>query len=322
MKDNKTPQIFSRLACQFCIAKEKIPQHGEDSYCYGIREDSLILGVFDGCGGAGARQYPAFGGRTGAYIGARAVSGAVRKWFENAAISDHIEDNADALRAYINRGLANCTGNVGQQSGPPIKGLLVKNFPTTAAIAHCTCRPSAVSLDCFWAGDSRVYLLNSDGLAQLTADDLDGLDAFENISSDGVLTNLISASTDFTLHSARFICKKPFVVLTATDGCFGYIPSPMEFELLLLQDLIKSGSPAEFEKSLTAQLEKVSGDDFTLVGAAFGYGSFAELQTDLTRRYRALLQANISELEEAAAGKRAEIWAQYKTNYYRLMPER
>ena len=321
MTQSRNAPIFSKLDCFFRIAKEKVPQHGEDSDCYSICEDGLILGVFDGCGGAGAKQYPAYRGKTGAYIGARAVAGTVQAWFENGTVSDRLEDNAEAIKSYIAKGLSVCKAHSGQQAETKLRGSIAKEFPTTAAVAHCVCRPAAVSLDCFWAVDSRVYLLNGDGLAQLTQDDLDGLDAYENLSNDGVLTNLISAGKPFELHAARFICQKPFIVFAATDGCFGYIPSPMEFELLLLQCLLKEKSVSDFETSLANQLEKVAGDDFTLVGASFGYGCFADLQSSLAPRYRALLQMNISGLKDAPPEQRETVWNQYRANYYRLLPE-
>lgn len=317
-KENISP-IFSKLDCFFHVAKEKIPEHGEDSYCYSICENGLIAGVFDGCGGSGAKQYPAYGGRTGAYVGARAVTGAVHAWFERGNVSDRMEDNANAMKADIEQALSICKTNSGAQGESKLRGSITKEFPTTAAIAHCVCRPSAISLDCFWAGDSRVYLLDSDGLAQLTKDDLDDLDAFENLSSDGVLTNLISAGKPFDLHAARFICQKPFIVFAATDGCFGYIPSPMEFEMLLLQSLLKEKNAADFEARLTEHLEKIAGDDFTLVGASLGYGSFSNLQASLTDRYRTMLQMNVLELEDATPQQRAAIWDQYRANYYRYL---
>ena len=43
-------------------------------------------------------------------------------------------------------------------------------------------------------------------------DDLDDLDAFENLSGDGVMTNVISASKVFTLHSRSVEIRKPCIL--------------------------------------------------------------------------------------------------------------
>ena len=85
---NRDPGFFGGMDCLFHVYKEKIPENGEDSYCYCIREDSLLLGVFDGCGGSGAKRYVNYCEKTGAYIGARAVAGAVKTWFESSDISE------------------------------------------------------------------------------------------------------------------------------------------------------------------------------------------------------------------------------------------
>ena len=95
---NQNPGILDGMDCLFRVYKEKIPENGEDSYCFCIREDSLLLGVFDGCGGSGAKRYLSYCEKTGAYIGARAVAGAVKTWFENSDISASVQYNAQTLQ--------------------------------------------------------------------------------------------------------------------------------------------------------------------------------------------------------------------------------
>lgn len=316
-KENIPPRIYHGLDCLFHVAQEKIPQNGEDSFCFGIAEDSVLLGVFDGCGGSGAKKYDAYQQKTGAYIGARAVSGAVQSWFETQPYSRQCSNNADALKQCILKSLAMCRNNSGSQGKSLLKGSITKEFPTTAAVARCVCLPEGISVECYWTGDSRVYLLDEDGLAQLTADDLDGLDAFENISGDGVLTNVVSASRDFTVHCGSLVRGKPFLVFSATDGCFGYIPSPMEFEAFLLDTLHESDSMAAFEALLREKLDEIAGDDFTLVGAAFGYGTFDAMKRSLEQRRKALLKTCISRIDQADPNSRQRIWSCCKEEYYR-----
>lgn len=316
---NQDPGIWGGMDCLFHVYKEKIPENGEDSYCYCIREDSLLLGVFDGCGGSGAKRYVNYCEKTGAYIGARAVAGAVKTWFENSDISASVPYNAQALQESAQSAMRICKDNSGQQGSTKLRGSIAKEFPTTAAIACCASRNNVVSIDCYWAGDSRVYLLDEDGLAQITQDDLDDLDAFENISGDGVLTNVISAGKTFRIHGARLFPRKPFLVFTATDGCFGYIPTPMEFESFFIEHLLKCKSIAEFESSLYSGLERIAGDDYSLVGAVFGFGTFQDLQKSLKPRFQFLSQQYILPLNNASPEIQSQLWDSYKGNYYRYL---
>ena len=85
----------------------------------------------------------------------------------------------------------------------------------------------------FWAGDSRAYVLPADGARQLSTDDLrDPSDAMANLRRDSVVSNAMSADTDFHVNYRRVELKAPFLLVCATDGCFGYVPTPMHFEHL------------------------------------------------------------------------------------------
>lgn len=65
----------------FVICEEQVADQGED-FCLAVRkQERILVGVFDGCGGSGARVYTALGNRTGAYVASRALAVSVRKWF-------------------------------------------------------------------------------------------------------------------------------------------------------------------------------------------------------------------------------------------------
>lgn len=319
-QDRENPLIYATLDCICHVAQEKITAAGEDSFCYGISENSVLLGVFDGCGGSGAKKYPAFQNRTGAYIGARAVAGAVYRWFENEKPTTDYSRNGENVKAAIVRSLTVCKENC-MNTESKIKGSISKEFPTTAAIARCVVQTGGVLVECYWAGDSRVYLLDADGLAQLTADDLDDLDAFENISGDGVLTNVISVSRPFVLHSRSIALRRPCFLFAASDGCYGYIPSPMEFEGFLLEQLEKADSFVDFEENLRRELAHISGDDFSLIGAAFGFGTFSELKRLLGERYQNLNAGYLSHIIQQDGESRRIMWNQYRRQYYRFYGE-
>ena len=68
----------------FMINGEMIEGCGEDSFYAASSEYTSVLAVFDGCGGIGSRKYPRFSGHSGAYMSARAISGAMHGDFGNS----------------------------------------------------------------------------------------------------------------------------------------------------------------------------------------------------------------------------------------------
>ena len=67
--------FYSALDTMLLTEQGVTPTGGEDSFMRSLGADSAIVGVFDGCGGLGARTYPGLGKHTGAYLSARAASG-------------------------------------------------------------------------------------------------------------------------------------------------------------------------------------------------------------------------------------------------------
>ena len=97
------PTVHNGMDCLFRVYKEKVPENGEDSFCYSVHEDALLLGVFDGCGGSGAKRYVNYQDKTGAYIAARAVAGAVLTWFERCESAASADGNAQAIQLSIKK---------------------------------------------------------------------------------------------------------------------------------------------------------------------------------------------------------------------------
>ena len=243
------PCFFPAIDFGLEVFKEKIPENGEDSYLYLFLKKTGVVGVFDGCGGSGARQYERFKRKTGAYMASRTVSAAFRDWFVEFMEGNTSDSkNYSELLQRIVEYLSICQKIGG--SATALKGSLAKIFPTTAAVITFIEDSAGINATCLWAGDSRCYLLDTEGLKQLTEDDLGGFDAMENLSADGVLTNTISLSKKFEIHQKNLTVSGPAILFTATDGCFGYVSTPMEFEHLLLDTLLKSKSVEEWEKIL------------------------------------------------------------------------
>ena len=284
----------------FCLSGEALENCGEDSYLMDRDNARVIAAVFDGCGGIGAMRYPNYRNHTGAYMSSRAVCGAVSAWFSAE------ETDADQLREKIGRALSVCKKYSGVQSA--LRGSLGKTFPTTMAAAVCNYDANSLKTQCLWAGDSRCYLLDSDGLHQLTKDDTGG-DALSNLTSDGVLTNVINGSVPFELHSRAYVFRQPCIVFSSTDGCFGYIASPMEFEVLLLKTMVESNSVPKWKDRLRELFQDVSGDDYTMCLVGCGFRSFSDLKQYYHARYCALQKMLGSNLE------RGDIWLQYRDKY-------
>ena len=125
----------------------------------------------------------------------------------------------------------------------------------------------------FWAGDSRAYVFEPDaGARQLTTDDIrDRGDAMANLREDSVVSNAMSADTDFLVNHRKVELTAPFLVVAATDGCFGYLPSPMHFEHLVLAALRDAPDTDSWSAAVQAQIGAVTGDDAAM--AVLGIGA-------------------------------------------------
>lgn len=229
----------------------------------------------------------------------------------------NIEYAADTLKKRIGEYLRLCSEEGKEDS--MLRGAMTKEFPTTVAIIVSIPGEGGIKSLCLWAGDSRCYMLREDGLYQLSEDDVGDIEAMDNLSKDGVLTNVISASREFVIHSKVVEVEKPCILFSATDGCFGYLSTPREFEYILVSELAKAQSIDDFEKALLCKIDGISGDDFSLVGMAIRYGSFANLTECFKPRAKVLDEQYISKLEKCNEASRNELWMEYRVRYSRYL---
>ena len=256
----------------------KIPDHGEDSDPI-LRDgpDLGITGVFDGMGGAGGTVYSTDdGSRSGAYIASRLARDVVEERLlallvperplPGAATASDLHDAVEtALRGRLEDLKAPASG---------LRSRLLRALPTTMAVGVLQRRqPDAADWIChvLWAGDSRVYAFTPSGMHQLSIDDLrDPGDAMVNLQHDSVISNAISADTDFTINHRRVALEAPFFIMSATDGCFGYLRSPMHFEEIVLRSLASATTEDEWSMALQAEVSAVTGDDAAMAAIAVG----------------------------------------------------
>lgn len=316
---NHQPTLFADLVdASFAICEEKRPDNGEDSYLYMLSDTEGLAAAFDGCGGSGAKRYESYRNKTGAYMASRVAAGATKLWFEDRQ-SDPARGSTEKLKEMYKQYLERC--KVLGNSAIKVKGSLSKEFPTTAAIINCRGAGSEIEADCIWAGDSRCYLLDETGLKQLSWDDLGGLDAMENLSADGVLTNVISLSKSFTLHRRTIRVRKPVILFSASDGCFGYFRTPMEFEAMLLETMMKADSFQGWQDGILKRLAEISGDDFTFCGFAFGFGSYENMKKTLARRTLAVFETYMKDIETKSRDELMQMWYGYKPEYSRYLSD-
>ena len=264
--------------------QEKKQGLGEDSDPILLTLNGLtVVGVLDGMGGAGGAECESdFGVHTKAYVASRIVQ---------KSIIDFIRQNPDTvlqdgfekqLEKVIKDRFDEEIMKYPPKSKAGLRSSLIKEYPTTLALLCISESKTGYIIDSFWAGDSRNYLWNSNGLFQISKDDLKGeLDPLQNIREDAPMSNCINADSGFSINHKRiegFSIGDRFIVLSATDGCFGYYPSPMDFEKILSDALKGAESKEVWEKRLSQAFAYVTGDDFSFSIAAFGYRDFKELK--------------------------------------------
>ena len=305
---------------------EKIPGRGEDAKpVWGEDGTGGWVAVFDGLGGAGAAVVES-SGATQAAIAGRLARDVVR----SVCATTGGRPEAGVLAGKLDERFRGEREILGLTEGR-VRSRLIKMLPTTVALATRRLQDDRLVCTAIWAGDSRVYVLTpTAGLQQLSTDDIvGGGDAWQNLRDDARLSNMVSASAPVTLRSraVEIGTAEPAVLIAATDGCFGYLQTPMHFEALLLGHL---GEAENYEAWLTGiahTVSEVTGDDATLEMVT-GRAPLVELREGFTKRAE-WLRGQLAELDslrdqtsrEEYEKREAEHWQEYKTGYEALLAE-
>ncbi|MBQ9828495.1 MAG: protein phosphatase 2C domain-containing protein [Lachnospiraceae bacterium] len=269
------------------VCYKPLGDKGEDAFAYDLsRSDVNALAVFDGCGGAGAWKYPEFKNATGAFVAAQKMSESFSDWAaelkpEDIRNREHLETEFYGITLKTLQALKRSCAPMG------VAGSLVKSFPCTVSAAFVTpdAEDSAI-LTILNAGDSRVYILVPErGLIQITKDDSrGGPDPLESLRDNAPISNLLNADKPFKIRTRQIRIYMPCAVICATDGVFGYVRSPMDFEYLLLKAVDDAGTAAELEEKLEDTVKKITGDDSTCLMAFYGWGSWDDIKKSLKGR--------------------------------------
>jgi len=317
IRENSFEEILDTIQVVSKAAKKDL---GEDSlYCVKSSQSALVS-VCDGCGGLGARKYQTMKNHTGAYMASRLVSGAIHDWYHHNWKNNwkKAEQLAVSIDKYIRKVYSVCEPYALEKL--KIRGSMVRRFPTTLAMAYAEKVEDEILLHILWAGDSRIYLLDSQGLAQLSKDDLNVEDALENLTSDGAMTNVLSADGNYNINCKTIKLTKPAIIFAATDGCFGYIPSPMEFEFIILNSLVNAKTPEEFRGELYRQFSAYAGDDFAFGMMSFKYGNYENTRKAFAQRLQSVKKEFIDHLQgETEYEEIQKLWGMYKPGYERYL---
>jgi serine/threonine protein phosphatase PrpC len=302
-----------------CSEREKLAGLGEDSFSYSFDcGDTGYISVFDGCGGMGAKKYPKVGNRSGARVASRLAAYVTDKLYED---KQFLFDGNDCqrLKERLTEEFAKIRNTIETENGLKLGGDLFKTMPTTASIAAVKNNGSSITCEFFWAGDSRGYFLDADGLCQVTKDDIKtDEDAFTNLRSDGRMSNVIHAEGDFSLNTREIEISQPAMIITSTDGGFGYYGTPMDFEYIILSSLMESDSPEEWENKLSELIIPVTGDDFAVGIAVYGLDDIADCREHFKERCQFIKESYIDPVGENADEEQLlRLWQKYKPGYYR-----
>ncbi len=310
---------------------EKTAGEGEDAEPLVLHDrshDTGLLAVFDGAGGAGAGDAGSSESgvaRSHAWVGSRAARGLTEDWFATTGRYAAPEDEHS-----LDQHLAKRLTELGGARRGRITGSMRRELPTTAAALHYEVRAGEVVWQVLWAGDSRCYLLAADcGLQQLSRDDAESADALVLLTEDPPMTNMVCASRPFAIHSAPGRAATPCLLVGATDGFFGYLNTPAEFEFVLLEAMAKADDPQEWGALLASSVGSYTGDDASIAVAALGFEDFGRLRAAFARRRKALLSDHVKPFrrrrgrdQDSLAAARADSWSRYREGYERRMPPR
>lgn len=163
-------------------------------------------------------------------------------------------------------------------------------LPTTLVVALIDENESGVDVLYLWAGDSRGYLWNEDGLAQVTDDH----------ERDETMTNLITLTKPFRLEARLLHCNKPVILFNATDGCYKCpcFASAFDLEYVLLHEIASASDFEAVQKNLDGQFTVIgTHDDSNTMGLmTYGFESFEEIKRAVDKRLADLKESIIDKL--------------------------
>lgn len=277
-----------------CIDIEASNGNGEDSHLIDDNTHAkfVVLGAFDGLGGRSAGFEGKTGGQIASQEATRITKNVLTQW--NGRLTKDVAQELQDCICRLLKSKADLKMEKSRLSGT----LTGKRLCTTIALVSVPKQvepdKKAFEISLAWMGDSRVYFLSPQkGLQQLTVDDLEiEKDAFQMIREDPRMSQYLTADipTDWQIHFALESFDEKGCILVCTDGCFQYLPTPWDFEKLLLNTLIDSGEPEDWRNLLIEKYEKIKQDDVSLILYPIGFSDFDDIKTSYQNRLKILIK--------------------------------
>ena len=281
-------KISNKSKTSLTIYTEKIVNKGEDAkpLLTQLDDNDYMISVFDGLGGAGGSNITSSKDvvNTHAYFGSRILRDCFVQ-LSNAKNKKVITDK-ELLKQYIIDFMNDDLINFSQKD---VKMLSKKptKLPTTFVASVINQSKADLKLDVLWAGDSRCFsMMPGQSITTLTKDDTkDSDDDPLNLKMDSPMINYVNAEGNFYINQNKIKLTGKNILIVATDGCFGYFPSPIHFEYSLLKSLSESTSIEAWQKMISQDIKNVTKDDATMSLIAFGWDNFLEIKDDFEKDY-------------------------------------
>lgn len=279
---------------------ESEPGHGQDTAISGQN----YAFVFDGLGGKGGKPRTNAAGerKLEAKIASTVSAMALEKllkdrmdwWSDNLIQNEYRRAHApDEIAAEISRALNYALQDAAREWNADtlpttISGWLVFPLPDETFYALA-----------IWAGDSRCYTIDDHCMKLYTRDDTadnQRADAMEELLLSGspAISNRLGVDRTVRLNHTTLIVDHPTLLLTCSDGIYGYVPSPMHLEYYLrnlgVEDSVEKMVAVWNKFFLDSGL--LQDDSATLEGIYVG-----ERPDDLDE-FKEMLLAPLDELEE------------------------
>ncbi len=173
-------------------------------------------------------------------------------------------------------------------------------LPATLTIALMDETELGVDVLYLWAGDSRAYIWDKDGLAQVTEDQ----------EKNEVMTNLITLTKPFRVegHFASF--TKPCLIFNTSDGIYkSYaFESPLDLEYEIMRTTLNMDESFEITPTCFDEAMKNFSSDLNIIGKhddsntlalrAFGFADFEEVKKMLSDRLEFIKSNMLSRLPD------------------------
>lgn len=261
-----------------------------------VAEGNMLI-ICDGLGATGQNKHEINGQEnTSAYWGARLVSCTAKDFFlmnQDGIWNEEPQFFFQKFKKYLGENLSEYINLHNLQK--TIKGKSAELLPTTFAMAVFKEDEEFIHIFSIWAGDSRIYLLSADdGLQQISKDDVEGtFDAMKSLGTSNMCNNISGEGEEqFYLNYKQYKIKKQpnLFLFAASDGCFDYLATPMDFEYLLevaIDCLAETDDISLIETNISSIYSGENlRDDTTMAGVIFNETCSEKLKQQYKERFK------------------------------------